>query len=124
MYEPNYSPYPLIPPCEAQNPGAGWYEHDGQVRFLIESQTKMMSMVEKMSERIGVVEKAVSNIAAVSPSSAGSSASPEEKKRVPNQLSVSSYAHLLLSCEYSGLWLCFMMLFDAQPKMYGTVEIS
>jgi hypothetical protein len=84
MCEPNYNPYPLVPSREVQNASHGdfgWYEHDGQILFLIESQTKMMGMVEKISERIASVEKAVSD---ASPSS-GSFASPEEKKRIPKQ---------------------------------------
>ena len=89
MCEPNYNPYPLVPSREGQNTGHGdfgWYEHDGQIR---ESQNKMMRMVEKMSERIATVEKAVLGIKDGSPSSTGSCASLDEKKRIPNQLSVS-----------------------------------
>lgn len=113
MCEPNYSPYPLVPSREVQHTsqsGLGWYEHDGQIRFLIESQTKMMKMIEKMSERIAVVEKAVLGINA-SPSSTGSCASPEEKKRIPNQLSVGFLNNVVssasLHCNFSGLWLCY-----------------
>ena len=87
-----YSPY--LPP---QSQGgscssSAWYEHtDSQIQALIESQKKMMNMFEKVSERIGDMEKAVSTIQAASPQAASSSSSetsPEQKKRLPTQLSV------------------------------------
>lgn len=46
-----------------------------------------MRMFEKVSERIGDMEKVMTDMKTASPSSSG--ASPEEKKRIPTQISVS-----------------------------------
>lgn len=92
LYESNgfnsYTPHPYHEP-----PSESWYEYDGQIRYLIESQKKMMGMFEKVSERIGGIEEAVKSVQARSPSSSGISTSPEEKKRIPSQISVSLSYH-------------------------------
>lgn len=80
-----YLPHSFEPPSTGTY---SWYEHtDNQIRSLIDSQKKMMSMFEKVSERIGDMEKVVTNMQkATSPTSSG--ASPEENKRIPTHISV------------------------------------
>ena len=80
-----FSPY-LPHSFEPKN--STWYEHtESQIHSLIDSQKKMVSMFEKISERIGDMEKAMTDMKTISPSSSG--AISEEKKRIPTQISVS-----------------------------------
>ena len=56
---------------------------------VVESQKKMMALVEGVSSRIAELEKVVTDMNAKSADSV-STTSTEEKKRIPSQLSVSS----------------------------------
>ena len=75
------SPYPPLQHCYERNDGNS---PDTQLCKLIESQSKMMSMMEKLSDRIELLEKSIQDN-----SSSSNSASPGEKKRIPNNISVS-----------------------------------
>ena len=61
---------------------------------LLESQNKVLRMVENVSKRLGTLENVVADLstkASESFTSTSSGCSPEEKKRLPPQLSVSLY---------------------------------
>ena len=61
---------------------------------LVESQSKVVKMVEDVSKRLGQLENVVAVLSSKGTDSvASSSSSPDEKKRLPPQLSVSSVAH-------------------------------
>jgi len=87
---PRHSPYPL-PSHEwshGMHPAPPRPYSDRMIQSLLQSQKQMMGMFEKVSERIGNLEKAVTSIKSGMSSSPASS-SPEDKKRIPPQLSVS-----------------------------------
>lgn len=89
-------PHPYYPPHDRHTPIASWYEHtDIQIRNLMESQHKLMFMFETFSNRIGDIEKAISSLKSAS----SANTSPEEKLRVPPQLSVS-----MMACVYTALY--------------------
>lgn len=56
-----------------------WHENDNQIHSLIESQKKMMKMLEKVYDRVGDIEKELKTVKNQSPSSSGTS--PEAKKK-------------------------------------------
>ena len=53
--------------------------------YLNWSQSKMMSMVEKLTGRVDILEKSKNETSSTS----GSNTSPGEQKRIPNNISVS-----------------------------------
>ena len=92
--------HPYCPPFDRHN----WYEHtDAQIRSLMDSQNKLVAMFENFSDRVTQIEKAIDSLKAVS----STSVSPEEKSRVPPQLSVSLTR--LRVCSYVIVFciLCF-----------------
>ena len=91
------------PPFDRHN----WYEHtDAQIRSLMDSQNKLVAMFENFSERVTQIEKAIDSLKAVS----STSASPEEKSRVPPQLSVS----FTMLCSY-----VIVVLFSCLEKCWN-----
>lgn len=86
MFESDvYNPY-LTQSYEPE-PHACYEEHDSEIRKLIASQDNMMRLLENVSGRVGVVESQLTTMKDPSPSSSGTS--PEQKKRIPAQISVS-----------------------------------
>ena len=80
-----FAPAPFPPYNGAVGSSAG-AEH--MLSSLVEAQSKVFKMVENVSKRLGDLENVVSSLADKASESVGSS-SPEEKKRLPPQLSVS-----------------------------------
>lgn len=68
---------------------------NGQLTTLIESQKELMSMFKDMGERLSSLESTVSALQSQVDSGPSSYSSPEEKKRVPSQLTVSYDVHPL-----------------------------
>ena len=58
-----------------------------QLALLFESQKQLMMMFQDASQRISTLENAVANIKS-NAGSPSSSSSPEQKKRIPSQLTV------------------------------------
>lgn len=59
-----------------------WFEQtESQIRALVDSQNKMMTMFERFSDRITKMEERINSVNSTSTSA-------EEKTRVPSQLSV------------------------------------
>lgn len=85
FYPPPYPPY--IPR------GSATPSTEEMLSSLLESQNKVVKMVENVSKRLGDLENVVSVLTTKASDSVGtaSSSSPEEKKRIPPQLSVSLY---------------------------------
>ena len=93
---------------------------------LVEAQSKVFKMVEDVSKRLGDLENVVSSLADKANESVGpsSSSSPEEKKRLPPQLSVSA---CMLSKTSRNWWPKFMKLFtmrNSSGQTWGNVSIT
>lgn len=65
--------------------------HSVPLTSLLESQKTMMSMFKDLTERIGTLESAVSDLSAKVDSTPPTSCNAEEKKRIPSVLTVWGY---------------------------------
>lgn len=84
FYPPHFQPY--------MHQSAGALSTEQMLSTLLESQNKVVKMVENVSKRLGNLENVVADLSTKASDSIGtasSSSSPEEKKRLPPQLSVS-----------------------------------
>ena len=87
MRSPYSDPYNwAIPPMHEQ-PHRG--QTSNQLASLVESQKQLMVMFKDVAQRIGTLENTVASLKSQADSGPSSSSSPEEKKRIPSQLTVS-----------------------------------
>ena len=77
-----------IPPMHEQLPRS---HTNGQLASLVESQKQLMVMFKDVAQRIGTLESTVASLKSQADSGPSSSSSPEEKKRIPSQLTVRLY---------------------------------
>ena len=66
---------------------------NGQLTTILKSQKQLMSMFKDMGQRLSTLESSVAALQSQADSCPSSSSSPEEKKRVPSQLTVSVNMH-------------------------------
>lgn len=64
-------------------------EPQSAISTLLESQQKMMKVVDNMSQRLCDVEKVIATLTSSESANTASSSSAEDKTRIPSQLSVS-----------------------------------
>ena len=70
--------------------GNSFHGHtNGQLTTILESQKQLMSMFKDMGQRLSTLESSVAALQSQADSGPSSSSSPEEKRRVPSQLTVS-----------------------------------
>ena len=70
--------------------GNSFHDHtNGQLASILDSQKQLMSMFKDMGQRLSTLETTVAGLQSQADSGPSSCTSPEEKKRVPSQLTVS-----------------------------------
>ena len=93
FYPPPFQPY--------MHRGIAAPSNEKMLSSLLESQNKVVKMVENVSKRLDALENVVAGLntkASDSVSTTSCSSSPDEKKRFPTQLSVSCTSGCIIMC--------------------------